>query len=95
MYATSGGSATPPPQKTSVAHNPTTMRKLKEKSVDFMVLNYANEQGAGFESSTNRVIIFSKDGGRVELAKDRKDRIADKIITKILQPSKQNKSVLS
>ena len=71
------------------------MRKLKEKSVDFMVLNYANEKGAGFESSTNRVIIFSKDGGRVELAKDRKDRIADKIITQILQPSKQNKSVLS
>ena len=71
------------------------LRKLKEKSVDFMVLNYANEKGAGFDSSTNRVIIFSKNGGRLELAKDRKDRIADKIITRILQPSKQNKSILS
>ena len=70
-------------------------RKLKEKGADFIVLNYANEKGAGFDTSTNRVIIFSKDGDRLELARDRKDRIADKIITKILQPSKQRKSILS
>jgi phosphopantothenoylcysteine decarboxylase/phosphopantothenate--cysteine ligase len=65
-------------------------RKLKEKSVDFIVLNYANEKDAGFDSPTNRVIIFSKDGDRLELAKDRKDRIAKKIITYILQFSEKN-----
>ena len=58
-----------------------------------MVLNYANEEGAGFDSSTNRVIIFSKDGNRFELDKDRKDRISEKIIAHIIQSSKQNKTV--
>jgi phosphopantothenoylcysteine decarboxylase/phosphopantothenate--cysteine ligase len=70
-------------------------RKLREKGVDFMVLNYANEEGAGFDSSTNRVIIFSKDGNRFELNKDRKDRISEKIIAHIIQSSKQNKTVIS
>ena len=70
-------------------------RKLKEKGGDFIVLNYAHEKGAGFDSSTNRVIIFSKDGNKFELKKDRKDRIAEKIITHILQFSNQNKKVLN
>ncbi len=70
-------------------------RKLREKGVDFMVLNYANEEGAGFDSSTNRVIIFSKDENRFELDKDRKDRISEKIIAHIIQSSKQNETVIS
>ena len=70
-------------------------RKLREKGVDFMILNYANEEGAGFDSSTNRVIIFSKDGNRFELNKDRKDRISEKIIAHIIQFSKQNKTVIN
>jgi len=71
------------------------LKKLKEKAVDFMVLNYANEIGAGFESSTNRVIIFNKYGNRCELEKDRKDRISEKIILHILKSSKENKTVLN
>ena len=59
-------------------------QKLKEKNADFIVLNYANEKGAGFDSFTNRVIIFSKDGHSIEIKKDRKDRIAKKIIEYIL-----------
>ena len=59
-------------------------RKLVEKGSDFIILNYANEKGAGFESSTNRVTIFSKSGDQIELKKDRKDRIAKKIIEYIL-----------
>ena len=59
-------------------------RKLVEKGADFIILNYANEEGAGFESSTNRVTIFSKSGNQIELKKDRKDRIAQKIIEYIL-----------
>ena len=70
-------------------------RKLKDKGVDFMVLNYANEEGAGFDSSTNRVIIFSKEGNRFEITKDRKDRIAEKIIAHILQLSKPAKTALN
>ena len=59
-------------------------RKMKEKNADFVVLNYANEEGAGFESSTNRVTIFSKNGHNIELKKDRKDRVAKKIIQYVL-----------
>ncbi len=70
-------------------------RKLQEKDVDFSVLNYANEEGAGFDSSTNRVIIFSKNGDRLELTKDRKDRIAEDIIKHILRFSNQNQKVLN
>jgi len=40
--------------------------------------------GAGFESSTNRVTIFSKNGHNIELKKDRKDRVAKKIIQYVL-----------
>ena len=60
------------------------IRKMKEKNANFIVLNYANEKGVGFDSSTNRVIIFSKDGLHIELKKDLKDRIAKKIIQCIL-----------
>ena len=69
--------------------------KLQEKGADFMVLNYANEEDAGFDSSTNRVIIFSKNGGKYELTKDLKDRIAEKIIAYILQLSNNDKIVLN
>ncbi len=59
-------------------------RKMDDKSADFIVLNYANEVGAGFESNTNRVQIFSKTGDEKELKKDRKDRIAKRIFDFIL-----------
>jgi phosphopantothenoylcysteine decarboxylase/phosphopantothenate--cysteine ligase len=55
-------------------------RKMADKNADFIVLNYANEAGAGFESNTNRVHIFSKSGNEKELRKDRKDRIAKRIL---------------
>ncbi len=60
------------------------MRKMKDKSAQFIVLNYANEEGAGFESDTNRVIVFSKSGQKLELKMDRKDRIAKRIIQFVL-----------
>ncbi|NOZ08550.1 MAG: bifunctional phosphopantothenoylcysteine decarboxylase/phosphopantothenate--cysteine ligase CoaBC [FCB group bacterium] len=59
-------------------------RKMKAKDTDFIVLNYANEDGAGFEVPTNRVVIFSKTGEKLDLPKDRKDRIARKIIHFVL-----------
>ena len=51
--------------------------------------------GSGFDSTTNRVIIFSQDGSRYEISKDRKDRIAEKIITYILQFSIQTNNTLN
>ena len=59
-------------------------RKMMDKSADFIVLNYANEKGAGFESDTNKVQIFSSSGEELSLEKDRKDRIALKIFDFVL-----------
>ena len=59
--------------------------KLKNKNADFVVLNYANEEGAGFESDTNRVTIFSKNKTFINLNKDRKDRISNKLIKFVLK----------
>jgi len=60
------------------------IRKMKSKNADFIVLNYANEEGAGFDSVTNRVTVFSKDGRQTDLKKDRKDRIARRLIDVII-----------
>ena len=60
------------------------LRKLRDKNADFIVLNYANEKGAGFESDTNRVVIYSNNNKYIKLKKNRKDRIAKKIIDFIL-----------
>ena len=59
-------------------------RKMVDKGADFIILNYVNEAGAGFESNTNHVYIFSKTGDKKELKKDRKDRIAKRIFDFIL-----------
>ena len=55
-------------------------QKMINKNADYVVLNYANEEGAGFNSNTNHVYIYNKNGQEIELKKDRKDRIAQKII---------------
>ena len=63
-------------------------RKLKEKNVDFIILNYANEKGAGFDSNTNHVYIYNKNGEECEIKKDTKDASAEIgiFITKSLPP---------
>ncbi|MFH1700312.1 MAG: bifunctional phosphopantothenoylcysteine decarboxylase/phosphopantothenate--cysteine ligase CoaBC [Candidatus Zixiibacteriota bacterium] len=49
-------------------------KKLKEKNLDFIVVNNAIEEGAGFDSDTNRVTVISQSGQTREL------QIADKNI---------------
>ena len=61
------------------------LQKMKNKNADFVVLNYANEEGAGFNSNTNHVYIYSKSGKNIELKKDRKDRIANKILDWVIK----------
>ena len=57
---------------------------MKKKNLDYIILNYANEENAGFESNTNHVTIFSKKGDKQELSLDRKDRISAKLINYII-----------
>ena len=60
------------------------LKKLKTKKLDYIILNYANETGAGFDCNTNHVYIFSKDKHKYEIPLDRKDRVAKKIIEYIV-----------
>jgi phosphopantothenoylcysteine decarboxylase/phosphopantothenate--cysteine ligase len=60
------------------------LKKIKEKNLDYIILNFANEDGAGFEVNTNHVFLYSKNGNKLEFSLDRKDRIAKLIIENIL-----------
>ena len=53
----------------------------KDKGADYIVLNYANEEGAGFDVNTNHVYIFNKNNDKIELLPNRKDRIAKKLLS--------------
>ena len=59
--------------------------KMKNKNLDYIVLNYANEDNAGFDSNTNHVYLYSKTGNKKEFKLDRKDRIAKLIIDNIIK----------
>jgi len=55
-------------------------RKLKEKKLDAIVLNDALEPGAGFEVSTNKVTILTRDGNALALPLLSKREVADRIM---------------
>ena len=55
-------------------------RKLREKKLDAIVLNDATEPGAGFEVSTNKVTIITRDGDVRALPLLSKREVADKIL---------------
>jgi phosphopantothenoylcysteine decarboxylase/phosphopantothenate--cysteine ligase len=57
--------------------------KLKEKSLDMIVLNRADEEGAGFGHDTNKVVIFDKSGNREELGLMSKERCAFEILSRV------------
>ena len=64
-------------------------KKLKEKNIDYIVINKANEERAGFDSDTNRVIIVSRDGEAKEFLRDFKASIATNIWGYILEHGRQ------
>jgi phosphopantothenoylcysteine decarboxylase/phosphopantothenate--cysteine ligase len=57
--------------------------KLESKSLDFIVLNDALEPDAGIGVDTNRVTIFSRDGGAEEIPLMLKREIADIILDRV------------
>ena len=61
---------------------------MKDKKSDYIILNYANEEGAGFDHDTNHVYIYSKDGKRKELPMNTKLKIAKQIIEYIIHNEK-------
>jgi phosphopantothenoylcysteine decarboxylase/phosphopantothenate--cysteine ligase len=58
-------------------------RKLKEKSLDMIVLNHYDEEGAGFSTDTNHITLFFKDGKKKELAQMTKRECAVEILSAI------------
>ena len=59
--------------------------KMEEKGLDMIVLNRADETGAGFNHDTNKVIIFTRAGAREELPLLTKEECADEIFMRILK----------
>lgn len=50
--------------------------KLQRKNLDFIVLNSLRDSGAGFGRATNRVTIYDRQGGKVEVPLKSKEEVA-------------------
>lgn len=58
--------------------------KLKRKNLDWIAANRVGIPGEGFESETNAVVLFSRQGEKFVLPLDSKDRIAERILERVL-----------
>ncbi len=59
------------------------VKKLKEKHLDFIVLNSLADVGSGFNVDTNRVTIVDRDGGIEEFGLKAKSEVARDIVDKV------------
>jgi phosphopantothenoylcysteine decarboxylase/phosphopantothenate--cysteine ligase len=57
------------------------LKKLKNKNLDFLILNSLNDKGAGFGTDTNKVTIFKKDSTKIALPLQNKNILAKEIVT--------------
>jgi len=55
-------------------------KKLKDKRLDYVVLNDALEPGAGFEVTTNKVTLLARSGAQTELPLQDKRDVAQRIL---------------
>lgn len=60
------------------------LAKLERKNLDWIVLNHANEEGAGFGVDTNRVVVFGSDGARHEFPQMTKVALAGQLLDLIV-----------
>lgn len=58
--------------------------KLKKKNLDFVVLNNANEAGAGFNCDTNHVTIITSGGKKIEYPTKSKSEVANDIVSQLI-----------
>jgi len=59
-------------------------KKLREKKMDMIVFNDVTEEGSGFDTDTNRVVIIDRKK-ETELPLMSKDSVADAILDKLLE----------
>lgn len=62
---------------------PNGKAKLKQKNLDILVLNRADEEGAGFDVDTNRVTLLFPSGKKEEVPLASKDEVARVILKKL------------
>jgi phosphopantothenoylcysteine decarboxylase / phosphopantothenate---cysteine ligase len=60
-------------------------RKMESKNCDMVVSNLVNQEGAGFESDSNEVVLVTRSGPVVELPRASKRDIADQIFDHALK----------
>ncbi|MFZ0884730.1 MAG: bifunctional phosphopantothenoylcysteine decarboxylase/phosphopantothenate--cysteine ligase CoaBC [Candidatus Acidiferrales bacterium] len=73
----------------SVAEN--ARGKLARKGADMIVANDVTQEGAGFDTDTNIVTLYSRDGREVPLPKMSKLDVANRILDQVLEIQKQSK----
>lgn len=61
-----------------------SVKKMKEKNIDFIVANNLKQKGAGFSVDTNIVTIFDKNGNKEEYPIMSKFDVANNVIDKAL-----------
>ena len=66
------------------------MKKMIDKKVDYIALNHPTKDGCGIESNFNSIILFDKNGDKKIIPKDRKDRVAKKILEYVIKGSVLN-----
>jgi len=59
-------------------------KKLKQKNLDWIVLNDLHDEGAGFGTETNRVTLISKDGACYPMETMPKQEVASALLNHIL-----------
>ncbi|HMA61711.1 MAG TPA: bifunctional phosphopantothenoylcysteine decarboxylase/phosphopantothenate--cysteine ligase CoaBC [bacterium] len=59
--------------------------KMKNKGLDFVAWNNPSKRGVGFESDTNQITLFAKNGSRFEFPKAPKRKIAEQLIKTVVE----------
>jgi phosphopantothenoylcysteine decarboxylase/phosphopantothenate--cysteine ligase len=65
--------------------------KLSRKGADMIVANDVTEEGAGFDTDTNIVTLYMRDGHEIPLPKMSKLDVANRILDQVLEIHKQSK----
>ena len=63
-------------------------KKLISKSLDYIILNFANKEGEGCDSETNHIYLYSKTNQMKEFEKDTKYRLSHKLLQYIISHEK-------
>jgi len=66
-------------------------KKIKNKNLDFIVLNSLRDKGAGFGTDTNKVTFIDRDNNIQEFELKQKKEVAEDIVSKLMNYFDNNK----